>query len=63
MTRRRALKGFSEWLKDNPAPDLQALAAAYGGLGNVPDDVMRAFQHKRDAWQLKLRYRHEEQGQ
>jgi hypothetical protein len=32
-------KSFGEWLKENPPPDLQALADRYGGIGNVPDEA------------------------
>jgi hypothetical protein len=52
-------QSFSAWLKDNPEPDLLALAKHYGGLGNVPESVMQTFEAARAEWQLKMRSRHE----
>jgi hypothetical protein len=51
-------QSFSAWLKDNPEPDLLALAKHYGGLGNVPEAVMQTFEAARADWQLKMRSRH-----
>jgi hypothetical protein len=51
-------QSFSEWLKDNPEPDLLALAKHYGGLGNVPEAVMQTFEAARAEWQAKVRSRH-----
>ena len=54
------LRSFEDWLKDNPAPDLQALAAEFGGLGNVPDERMEQFVQASKQWRDKVRWRHEE---
>jgi hypothetical protein len=42
----------------NPQPDLQALAQRYGGLGNVPDAVLDAFQAEREQWEVRRKFRH-----
>jgi hypothetical protein len=52
------LQSFTEWLVDNPPPDLQALAEHYGGLGNVPEGVMLTFEAEREEWQQRLKLRH-----
>jgi hypothetical protein len=59
MTR---FKTFSEWLIDNPPPDLQALAEHYRGLGNVPEAVMRTFEAEREQWERRRKFRHLEDG-
>jgi hypothetical protein len=58
-------QSFTEWLKDNPPPDLQALCAVPDpetglprGMGRVP--AQELDQHERDtkAWQQRLKFRH-----
>jgi hypothetical protein len=53
-----APQSFAEWFKNNPAPDLLALAKHYGGLGNVPSGVMDTFEAERAEWELRRKSRH-----
>ena len=55
-------QSFDEWLKQNPPPDLQALAAEYGGLGNVPPKAWAEFDREREAWLIKYRDRQANQS-
>lgn len=50
-------QSFDDWLKHNPPPDLEALAAKYGGLGNVPPEAWAEFQRQREEWQIRYRDR------
>jgi hypothetical protein len=51
-------RGYSEWLKRNPAPNLQALAEYYDGLGNVPEAKMQEFEAARAEWETLRKSRH-----
>jgi hypothetical protein len=51
-------QSFSEWRKNNPEPDLLALAKHYGGLGNVPEAVMQTYEAARAEWELRRKSRH-----
>ena len=50
---------FTDWLKKNPPPDLEALAVMYDGAGLIPDEDARAYERDMRVWQLKLSVRHE----
>lgn len=42
---------FEEWLKTNPAPDLQALVAHWGGYEKVPELVWELFTKQNQEWE------------
>ena len=48
---------YSEWRRQNPEPDLQALAEQYGGLGNVPPEAWADFDRAREEWSIKYHER------
>jgi len=48
---------YAEWRKANPEPDLQALAAKYGGLGKVPREAWAEFDREREDWLSRYRAR------
>ena len=52
------IKTFDEWIKDNPPPDVQALAEKYGGLGLVPHEEWVRWDKELRDWQLKCQSRH-----
>jgi hypothetical protein len=51
-------QAYSEWLKNNPAPDLLALAKHYGGLGKVPEVKLQEFDAAGEEWELRRKNRH-----
>ena len=48
---------FDQWLKDNPAPDLQALAARYGGCDKITPEAWAEYDRAVAEWQLRRRKR------
>jgi hypothetical protein len=48
---------YREWREQNPEPDLQALAAKHGGLGNVPPEAWVEFDRAREEWLAEYRER------
>jgi hypothetical protein len=48
---------FTDWLRRNPPPDLQALAAAHGGLGLVPAADCQAYARDYEIWLSRYRAR------
>jgi hypothetical protein len=51
------LESFEQWIKQNPPPDLQALAERYGGLGRVPPEEWQRFDEAKEAWERRRRAR------
>jgi len=51
---------FSEWLRDNPEPNLQELVERYGGYARVPIEAWRRFDADMKRWQEAYRKRHVE---
>lgn len=54
------MKLFAEWLAANEPPNLQALAAQYGGLSDVPAEVWLQFWRELEGWRERQRRRHED---
>jgi hypothetical protein len=42
---------FEQWLKDNPAPDLQALVARHGGYDKAMPQAWEEFDRAMVEWQ------------
>jgi hypothetical protein len=48
---------FDQWLKDNPAPDLQALGCQHGGYDKISQQQWETFDQAMDQWQARRRNR------
>lgn len=53
---------FVEWIRRHPPPDLQALAALYGGISDIPDDRWREFTNEVQNWLNRVRIRDRDKG-
>jgi len=52
---RRQFERFADWLKRNPAPDLQELVQRYGGFSRVPVEAWAQFDRAKQQWEARRR--------
>ena len=48
---------FAQWLKANPAPDLQALVERFGGYARVPPEAWAEFDRAKERWEAERKAR------
>jgi hypothetical protein len=53
---------FGEWLRSNPAPDLQGLVAQFGSYGAITREAWIEYEIAMTIWQARYRERHKEAG-
>jgi hypothetical protein len=52
---------FASWLERNPAPDLQALVAEYGGYNKIPAWRQAQWDDDYEDWFARYRQRHKDE--
>jgi hypothetical protein len=50
--------GYADWLRANPAPDLQELVARFGGYSNITPEAWAAYDRALAEWEERRRIRH-----
>jgi hypothetical protein len=48
-------ESFAEWLRRNPAPDLQKLVEQFGGYDKITPEAWQKYDADMEAWQGKRR--------
>jgi hypothetical protein len=54
--------GYADWLRSNPAPDLQELVARHGGYDRITPEVWAEYDRAMAEWQARRRTGSERSG-